>query len=95
MAQIVGIPSDLTEEDVKACVVLRPGAIVTAQELIEHCARTAARHMIPRYVEFLPILPKTPTQKIEKFRLRQRGITPQTHDMQKRPGIERNVPQNP
>ena len=80
-AAAIGIPSDLTEEDVKVCVVLRPGATLTARELIEHCARTAARHMIPRYVEFLPALPKTPTQKIEKFRLGQHGITPQTHDM--------------
>ncbi|MET7463730.1 AMP-binding protein [Nonomuraea sp. NPDC005501] len=82
-AAAVGVPSELTEEDVKACVVLRPGAALTAEDLVEHCARTAARHMVPRYVEFLPDLPKTPTQKIEKFRLRQRGITPQTHDMQK------------
>ncbi|NUW39435.1 AMP-binding protein [Nonomuraea rhodomycinica] len=81
-ASAVGVPSELTEEDVKACVVLRPGASVTAAELVDHCARAAARHMVPRYVEFLPALPKTPTQKIEKFRLKQRGITPQTHDLQ-------------
>ncbi|MEU8108014.1 AMP-binding protein [Nonomuraea muscovyensis] len=82
-AAAIGVPSELSEEDVKACVVLRPGASITPEELADHCARTGARHMVPRYVEFLPSLPKTPTQKVEKLRLKQRGLTPQTHDLQK------------
>jgi carnitine-CoA ligase len=38
--------------------------------------------MVPRYIEFLPRLPKTPTEKVEKFRLRQAGVTPGTWDRQ-------------
>ncbi|WP_326640520.1 hypothetical protein OG884_36485 [Streptosporangium sp. NBC_01755] len=79
-AAAVGVPSELTEEDLKVCVVLRPGASLTAEELTEHCAHNAAPHMVPRYVEFLDRLPKTPTQKVEKFHLRQAGITPATWD---------------
>jgi crotonobetaine/carnitine-CoA ligase len=33
-----------------------------------------ARFMVPRYVRFLPALPKTPTDKVEKFRLQQQGF---------------------
>lgn len=33
-----------------------------------------ARFMVPRYVQFLPALPKTPTDKVEKFRLQQQGF---------------------
>jgi hypothetical protein len=47
-----------------------------------HCARNSAAFMVPRYIEFLPRLPKTPTEKVEKFRLRQAGVTPGTWDRQ-------------
>jgi carnitine-CoA ligase len=79
-AAAIGIPSELTEEDVKVCVVLRPGVSLTPEELAEHCARNSAAYMVPRYIEFVARLPKTPTEKVEKFRLRQAGITPGTWD---------------
>lgn len=76
----IGIPSELTEEDVKVCVVLRPGESLAPEQLAEHCARHAAAYMVPRYIEFVAELPKTPTEKVEKFRLRQAGVTPTTWD---------------
>jgi crotonobetaine/carnitine-CoA ligase len=39
-----------------------------------------ARHMVPRYVEFLDRLPLTPTEKVEKYRLREAGVTESTWD---------------
>jgi carnitine-CoA ligase len=36
--------------------------------------------MVPRYVEFTGELPKTPTGKIQKYALRERGVTTQTWD---------------
>jgi crotonobetaine/carnitine-CoA ligase len=36
--------------------------------------------MVPRYVEIVPRLPKTPTQKVEKFRLRESGVGGATWD---------------
>ena len=39
-----------------------------------------ARHMVPRYVEFLPEMPLTPTEKVEKYRLREAGVSPETWD---------------
>lgn len=79
-AAAIGVPSELTEEDVKICVVLRPGVELSPDELIEHCALRSAAYMVPRYVEFLDELPKTPTQKVEKFRLKEAGLTPATWD---------------
>ena len=35
---------------------------------------------VPRYVEVLEALPMTPTNKVQKFKLRERGITPATWD---------------
>ena len=79
-AAAFGVPSELTEEDVKVCAVLRPGASLTAEELARYCGQHAPAFMVPRYIELVPALPKTPTQKVEKFRLREAGLTPATYD---------------
>jgi crotonobetaine/carnitine-CoA ligase len=70
---VVGVPSELTEEDVMACVVRRPGSTLTPHALADWCASRMAAFMVPRYVRFLDSLPKTPTDKVEKFRLREQG----------------------
>jgi fatty-acyl-CoA synthase len=55
-----------------AFVELKPGATVTADELITHCRSHLARFKVPRVVQFCE-LPKTATGKIQKFELRQRA----------------------
>ena len=77
---VFGVPSDLTEEDIMACVVLRPGSTLTPAALAAHCAGQMARFMVPRYLRFAAALPRTPTDKIEKFRLQAEGITSDTWD---------------
>lgn len=77
---VFGVPSEMTEEEVMACVVRRPGATLTHEALAAHCAERLARFMVPRYIRFLEQLPKTPTDKVEKFRLQQAGVTPDTWD---------------
>jgi len=82
-AAAFGLPSEVTEEEVKVCAVLRPGFSLTAEELAAWCSERMARHMVPRYLEFLPELPLTPTEKIEKYRLREAGITAGTWDRER------------
>ncbi|WSX17864.1 AMP-binding protein [Streptomyces sp. NBC_00988] len=79
-AAAFGVPGELTEEDLKVCVVLRPGTQLSPEELIAYSAQRSAAYMVPRFVEFLPELPKNPTQKVEKFRLKEAGVTPATWD---------------
>jgi crotonobetaine/carnitine-CoA ligase len=69
-AAAVGVNSELTEEDVKACVVLRPESNLSPAELHAFCLAHAPRFMVPRYIEIRASLPKTPTEKVEKFKLR-------------------------
>ncbi len=79
----IGVPSALEDEDVKLAVVLRPGATLTAPELVAFCEAQLPRFMVPRYVEFIDALPRTPTDKVAKYRLRaegSHGITPGTWD---------------
>ncbi|OIQ83741.1 long-chain-fatty-acid--CoA ligase [mine drainage metagenome] len=72
---VLGVPSALSEEDLLACVVLRRGATLTPRVLADWCEGRMARFMIPRYLRFMSALPKTPTDKVEKFRLSELGLS--------------------
>lgn len=77
-AAVVGVPSDLSEEDVKAFVRIREP--VTAAELAGWCAERLAAFKVPRYVEFVDELPHTPTGRVAKPAL-PRERTPGEHDL--------------
>jgi crotonobetaine/carnitine-CoA ligase len=80
---VFGVPSEMTEEDVMACVVARPGRRIEPPALVEYCAGHMARFMVPRYIRLMAALPRTPTDKAEKFRLREQAVTPDTWDREK------------
>lgn len=69
-AAALGVPSELTEEDVAAFVVARHGKDVEPVELVEWCGERLAAFKVPRYVWLVESLPKTETQRVEKHRLR-------------------------
>jgi crotonobetaine/carnitine-CoA ligase len=81
-AAVVPVPSDLGDEEVLACVVARGGVRLDPAALIEFCAPQLPSFAVPRYVDVLAELPLTPTGKVEKFRLRKRGLTPSAWDRQ-------------
>jgi crotonobetaine/carnitine-CoA ligase len=64
-------------------VVLKPGEKLTPEELIAHAAERMPHFAVPRFVEFMDRLPKTPTERIQKYLLKQAGITPNTWDREK------------
>ena len=57
-------------EEVCAYLVRRPGAQLTAAELIAHCQANLAKYKTPKYVEFVDDLPKTGLGKIQKKEIR-------------------------
>ncbi len=79
-AAAYGVPSPLSEEDVMVAVVPHPGRRVDPAALVAHCDGKMARHMVPRYVDVVAELPRTPTEKVEKYRLAERGVTSTTWD---------------
>ncbi|HSH90198.1 MAG TPA: benzoate-CoA ligase family protein [Ramlibacter sp.] len=54
----------------KAFVVLKPGQPATAEDLQMHVKTQLAPYKYPRWIEFVPELPKTATGKIQRFKLR-------------------------
>jgi crotonobetaine/carnitine-CoA ligase len=76
----VGHPSELGEEDVRIIVVPRPGQAVEPLEIVRWCETRMAYFMVPRYVEFRDELPKTATERVEKYRLKAEGLGPGAWD---------------
>ena len=69
---VVGIPSPLGEEDVKAFVQLKPNVPADPKELFEFLAARLPFFMVPQRIEFLEEIPKTANQKSQRYRLRDR-----------------------
>jgi crotonobetaine/carnitine-CoA ligase len=84
---VVGVPSDVGEEEVKAVVVLKEGQEVSEEELIRWCEPRMAYFAIPRYIAIRSELPKTPSERVEKFKLKKEGITEDCWDREEA-GIE-------
>jgi carnitine-CoA ligase len=70
------------EEEIKAVLVLRdgPGANLDEVALLDYCADLMPRYAVPRYLEVVAGLDKTPSGKIRKQALRDAGITEATWD---------------
>jgi 2-aminobenzoate-CoA ligase len=71
---VIGIPDDERGQVVQAHVVLKDGVVDdadTARRLQNHVKASIAPYKYPRSVKFIDALPKTPTGKIQRFRLRQ------------------------
>jgi long-chain acyl-CoA synthetase len=73
-AAVIGIPDPYWVEKVHAVVVLREGASVNADELINFCKGRIARYKAPKSAEFVDALPKNPSGKILKRELRQKYL---------------------
>jgi crotonobetaine/carnitine-CoA ligase len=90
---VIGVPSELGEDDVMAVILPKDGHTITPEELIEHCEGLMADFMVPRYVEIRDSLPKTETHRVRKAELKSAGVRPATWDREApQPGkTERNA----
>lgn len=68
-AAVIGVPSELSEEDVKAFVVAGPGRQVDPTALRRFALSHLARFKVPRYIEVVDELPHTPTGRLAKHLL--------------------------
>jgi carnitine-CoA ligase len=74
------VASDLAEDEVMVALVIRQGQAFDPVALMRFCEARMPYFAIPRYVEVLADLPRTENGKIQKFRLRERGVTAATWD---------------
>ena len=71
---VVAVPSELAEDEIKAVIVPREDAHIDPRELTAYLVERLPYFMVPRYLAFADDLPRTPTQKVQKHRLRAGGI---------------------
>jgi crotonobetaine/carnitine-CoA ligase len=74
-AAVFPVPSELAEDEVMAAVVRRAGSALSERGLAEFCAPRLARFAVPRFIEFVDELPTTENGKVQKYKLRERGVT--------------------
>jgi crotonobetaine/carnitine-CoA ligase len=74
------VRSPLAEDEVMAAIILHPGRSLTPAELIAFCTPRLPYFAVPRYLEFVAELPATESGKVQKYKLRERGITEKTWD---------------
>jgi crotonobetaine/carnitine-CoA ligase len=65
---------------VMAVIVIKPGRELDHENLIRFVEPRMAYFMVPRYIDVVAELPKTPTGKLQKFPLREVGLTLTTWD---------------
>ena len=78
-AAVVAVPSELTEDEVKAFVVAEPGTSLDFDELRAWTAERLSAFKVPRFWQAVDALPRTPTSRVAKHRL-PAGHTPEEYD---------------
>lgn len=80
-----GIPSEEidSEHELKLDIVLREDTEADSEALCRFINEHAPHYFVPRYIEFVSSLPYTPTNKVQKYKLRENGIGPDTWDIKK------------
>ncbi|MCW1432289.1 AMP-binding protein [Novosphingobium sp. JCM 18896] len=78
-ASAIGVDSHVSGQEVMV-VLVGAGEQVAPAELLEHCEKHLPYYAVPRYVRFVDSLPRTASARVEKYRLREAGVTPDTWD---------------
>jgi len=74
------VRSELAEDEVMAAIVRQPGSRLDEVAIIRFCEARMPYFAVPRFLEFVDVLPATENGKIQKYKLRERGITDRTWD---------------
>ncbi|SOD72104.1 crotonobetaine/carnitine-CoA ligase [Jatrophihabitans sp. GAS493] len=77
---VVAVRSQLTEDEIRAIIVLREGYEFDPEQLTGFLIERLPYFMVPRYLETASSLPRTPTQKVRKFELRTSELGPDVWD---------------
>ncbi len=69
--QVIGVPDKQYGEEIMACIILKEGQSMTADEMKAYIGANMARHKVPRYIDFVDSFPMNAAGKILKYKMRE------------------------
>jgi amino acid adenylation domain-containing protein len=67
---VIGLPDEIFGQAIKAYIVPAPNVELTEKQVLKYCCENMETFMVPKYIEFMDNLPKTPNGKIDKKQLK-------------------------
>ncbi|MGB2863362.1 MAG: AMP-binding protein [Sedimentisphaerales bacterium] len=67
---VIGVPDEIFGQAIKAYIVPAPDVELPEKQVLKYCAANMETFMVPKYIEFMGSLPKTPNGKIDKKQLK-------------------------
>lgn len=72
--QVIGVPDKQYGEEVMACIILKDGETMSADEMKEYILAHMAKHKVPRYIDFVDSFPMNVAGKILKYKMREDAV---------------------
>lgn len=72
--QVIGVPDEQYGEEIMACIILKDGESMTADEMKQYIRDRMAKHKVPKYIDFVDSFPMNVAGKILKYKMREDAI---------------------
>ena len=84
--QVIGVPDEQLGEEIMACIILKDGETLTADEMRTYIREHMAKHKVPKYIDFVDSFPMNVAGKILKYKMRENAI--EKYNLKKANSIE-------
>jgi crotonobetaine/carnitine-CoA ligase len=80
---VIGVPSELYDDEIKAYIIPRPNENIDPLEIVKWCKERLAYFKVPRFIEFRTEFPRTPTLRVQKYKLKGEEKSKDCFDLEK------------